>query len=103
VGEGVLLRVGSGHELKAAYKDAEAHNIDYFENLFFQQTMTVRPSTLRGIKPGMRAVEKGDWKLIKYDTLDGTVRKTQLYNLKANPNEFLKEHQKKGKNGNQFS
>jgi arylsulfatase A-like enzyme len=46
-----------------------------------------------GTKPGMRCVRKGKWKLIKYDVLDGTVRETQLFNLKKNPNEFLKEHQ----------
>jgi arylsulfatase A-like enzyme len=45
-----------------------------------------------GSKPGMRSVKKGDWKLIKYDLMDGTVRKTQLFNLKENPNEFLIEH-----------
>ena len=39
-----------------------------------------------------RAVRKGDWKLIKYDVMDGTVRQTQLFNVKENPNEFLKEH-----------
>ncbi|MCF7975935.1 MAG: sulfatase-like hydrolase/transferase [Phycisphaerae bacterium] len=46
-----------------------------------------------GTKPGMRSVRKGDWKLIKYDVLQGTVRETQLFNLKDNPHEFLKEHQ----------
>jgi choline-sulfatase len=50
-----------------------------------------------GTKPGIRAVRKGDWKLIKYDTMDGAIRETQLFNLKANPNEFLMEHGKKGK------
>ncbi|MEO0414300.1 MAG: sulfatase-like hydrolase/transferase [Verrucomicrobiota bacterium] len=45
-----------------------------------------------GTKPGMRSVRMGDWKLIKYDTLDGEVRKTQLFNLKDNPHEFLQEH-----------
>jgi choline-sulfatase len=45
-----------------------------------------------GTKPGMRSVRKGDWKLIKYDTLDGQVRETQLFNLKDNPNELLIEH-----------
>ena len=49
-----------------------------------------------GTKPGMRSVKKGDWKLIKYDVMDGAVRETQLFNLKANPNEFLPEHQKTG-------
>ena len=48
-----------------------------------------------GTKPGMRAVRKGDWKLIKYDVLNGEVRKTQLFNLKNNPNELLLEHHKK--------
>lgn len=45
-----------------------------------------------GTKPGMRSVRKGDWKLIKYDVMDGKVRKTQLFNLKDNPDELLKEH-----------
>mgnify|MGYP000170677503 FL=1 len=48
-----------------------------------------------GTKPGMRSVRKGDWKLIKYDTMDGTVRKTQLFNLKENPEELLAEHHHK--------
>jgi choline-sulfatase len=45
-----------------------------------------------GTKPGMRSVRRGDWKLIKYDVLDGKVRRTQLFNLKENPDEFLDEH-----------
>ncbi len=45
-----------------------------------------------GTKPGMRAVRWGDWKLIKYDTLEGQVRETQLFNLAQNPHEFLMEH-----------
>lgn len=45
-----------------------------------------------GTKPGMRCVKKGDWKLIKYDVLDGTVRRTQLFNLAENPHELLEEH-----------
>jgi len=49
-----------------------------------------------GTKPGIRSVKKGDWKLIKYDTMDGEVRETQLFNLAANPNEYLPEHQMKG-------
>jgi arylsulfatase A-like enzyme len=47
-----------------------------------------------GTKPGMRCVKKGDWKLIKYDMMDGDVRKTQLFNLAENPHEFLPEHGK---------
>jgi len=39
-------------------------------------------------------VKNGDWKLIKYDTLDGGVHETQLFNLAENPNEFLPEHGK---------
>ena len=45
-----------------------------------------------GTKPGMRSVKKGDWKLIKWDVLDGTVRETQLFNLKDNPHEFIAQH-----------
>ncbi|NNE92196.1 MAG: sulfatase-like hydrolase/transferase [Verrucomicrobiales bacterium] len=42
-----------------------------------------------GTKPGMRAVKKGDWKLVKFDVMDGEVRETQLFNLAENPHEFL--------------
>ncbi|WP_282124524.1 sulfatase-like hydrolase/transferase [Algibacter mikhailovii] len=49
-----------------------------------------------GTKPGMRTVKKGDWKLIKYDVLDGKVRETQLFNLAENPNEYLPEHGRLG-------
>jgi choline-sulfatase len=45
-----------------------------------------------GTKPGMRCVKQGDWKLIKYDVLDGAVHETQLFNLSDNPHELLKEH-----------
>jgi len=45
-----------------------------------------------GTKPGMRSVRKGDWKLIKYDVLEGKVRETQLFNLAKNPNELLEQH-----------
>ncbi len=48
-----------------------------------------------GTRPGMRCVKKGDWKLIKYDVLDGKVRETQLFNLAENPHEFLPEHGRK--------
>lgn len=47
-----------------------------------------------GTKPGQRAVRKGDWKLIKYDALDGKVRETQLFNLAKNPHEYLAEHKR---------
>lgn len=49
-----------------------------------------------GTKPGIRSVKKGDWKLIKYDTMDGEIRETQLFNLAENPNEYLVEHGKAG-------
>ncbi|WP_341224506.1 sulfatase-like hydrolase/transferase [uncultured Arcticibacterium sp.] len=49
-----------------------------------------------GTKPGMRTVKSGDWKLIKYDVMDGAVRETQLFNLAENPNEYLPEHKKSG-------
>ena len=45
-----------------------------------------------GTKPGMRSVRKGDWKLIKYDVMDGQVRETQLFNLAQNPHEFIQQH-----------
>lgn len=45
-----------------------------------------------GTKPGMRCVRQGDWKLIKYDTLNGEVHQTQLFNLRDNPDELLGEH-----------
>ncbi len=45
-----------------------------------------------GTKPGMRSVKQGDWKLIKYDVMDGSVRETQLFNLQDNSEEFLAEH-----------
>ena len=47
-----------------------------------------------GTKPGMRCVKKGDWKLIKYDVMDGAVQETQLFNLQENPHEFLEQHHK---------
>ena len=45
-----------------------------------------------GTKPGMRSVKQGDWKLVKFDVLGGTVRETQLFNLRENPHEFLEQH-----------
>ena len=72
------------------------------EGLSFRPVMEGRKPVVRdvlygvycgGTKPGMRCVRKGDWKLIKYDVLDGTVRETQLFNLAENPDEFLPQHQ----------
>ncbi|MEO2093822.1 MAG: sulfatase/phosphatase domain-containing protein, partial [bacterium] len=45
-----------------------------------------------GTKPGMRCVRRGDWKLIKYDTLGGKVHETQLFDLSRNPSELIEEH-----------
>ena len=45
-----------------------------------------------GTKPGMRSVKHGDWKLVKFDVLGGTVRETQLFNLRDNPHELLEQH-----------
>lgn len=72
------------------------------EGLSFRPVLEGKKQTVRdvlygvyngGTKPGMRCVKKGDWKLIKYDVMNGEVRKTQLFNLAKNPNEFLSEHQ----------
>jgi arylsulfatase A-like enzyme len=73
------------------------------EGTSFKPVLTGDKKTIRdtlfgvyagGTKPGMRSVKKGDWKLVKFDVLDGQVRETQLFNLKENPNEFLPEHRK---------
>ena len=71
------------------------------EGISFRSVLEGQRSTIRdvlfgvycgGSKPGMRSVRKGDWKLIQYDVLDGTVRKQQLFNLAENPNEYLVNH-----------
>jgi arylsulfatase A-like enzyme len=75
------------------------------DGISFKPVLTGEKNTVRevmyglycgGSKPGMRCVKKGDWKLIKYDLMDGTIRKTQLFNLGENPNEYLPEHHKSG-------
>lgn len=74
---------------------------DTVQGLSLKPVLTGEQQTVRdvlygcycgGTKPGMRSVRKGDWKLIKYDTMNGEVRKTQLFNLAENPDEFLIEH-----------
>lgn len=74
---------------------------DTIEGSSFRPVLEGKMETIRdvlygvytgGTKPGMRAVRKGDWKLIKYDVLDGTVRETQLFNLADNPHELLSDH-----------
>jgi len=56
-----------------------------------------------GTKPGMRSVKKGDWKLIKYDVMDGSIRETQLFNLAENPHEYLPEHKRPGEMENNLA
>ncbi len=77
---------------------------DTVEGTSFKPVLEGKKETIRdtlygvytgGTKPGMRSVKQGDWKLIKYDVMNGTVQKTQLFNLKDNPNEFLAEHKRK--------
>lgn len=67
-----------------------------FKSILFGEKETVRDEIYAvysgGTKPGVRSVRKGDWKLVKYDVMQGKVRKTQLFNLKDNPHELLKEH-----------
>ena len=71
------------------------------EGLSFKPVLEGKQDTVRevlygaycgGTKPGMRCVKQGDWKLIKYDLMNGDVRETQLFNLKDNPLEFIGEH-----------
>jgi arylsulfatase A-like enzyme len=71
------------------------------EGTSFRPVLTGEKDTIRdvlygvyngGTKPGMRSVRQGDWKLIAYDVLDGTVRERQLFNLRENPHELLAEH-----------
>jgi arylsulfatase A-like enzyme len=70
----------------------------------FKSVLTGEKETIRdvmygvycgGTKPGIRCVKKGDWKLIKWDVMDGTIQKTQLFNLAQNPYELLEEHHSK--------
>jgi arylsulfatase A-like enzyme len=71
------------------------------EGLSFRPVLDGKKDTVRdvlygvycgGTKPGMRSVKKGDWKLIEYDVMDGSVREKQLFNLAENPNELLPQH-----------
>jgi arylsulfatase A-like enzyme len=48
-----------------------------------------------GASPGMRAVRRGDWKLVKYESPQGGLH-TQLFNLRDNPLELLAEHHATG-------
>ena len=71
------------------------------EGLSFKPVLTGQQSSVRDVlygvyngggRPGMRAVRKGDWKLIEYDAPGSAVRATQLFNLASNPDELLREH-----------
>lgn len=71
------------------------------EGLSFKSVLLGRQPTIRdtlygvycgGLKPGMRCVRQGDWKMIRYESADGKIRETQLFNLKDNPDELLAEH-----------
>ncbi|MBT3467724.1 MAG: sulfatase-like hydrolase/transferase [Opitutae bacterium] len=71
------------------------------EGISFKPVLMGKKETIRdvlygvycgGTKPGMRCVRKGDWKLIKYDVMDGKVRETQLFNLKENPHEYIRQN-----------
>lgn len=76
----------------------ESNEGESFKSVLTGEGKTVRDTLYGaytgGTKPGIRCVKNGDWKLIKYDTLDGAVHETQLFNLAENPNEFLLEHGK---------
>ena len=45
-----------------------------------------------GGRPGSRCVKKGNWKLTQYEVTKTGVKHTQLFNLKENPHEFIREH-----------
>ena len=71
------------------------------DGLSFKPVLLGKEETIRdvmygvycgGTKPGMRSVKRGEWKLIKYDVLEGEVQETQLFNLNENPDEFLIQH-----------
>lgn len=71
------------------------------EGISFRPVLEGRRDTVRdvlygvysgGTLPGMRCVKQGDWKLIKYDVMDGQVRETQLFNLAENPQEYVEQH-----------
>ena len=67
-----------------------------FKPVLFGEKRTIR-ETLYGVysgggKPGIRSVKRGDWKLIEYQSGATGARETQLFNLKENPHEFLREH-----------
>ena len=71
------------------------------EGISFKPVLLGKKETVRdalygvycgGGRPGTRCVKQGDWKLTKYQVEKTGVRHTQLFNLKENPHEFIKEH-----------
>lgn len=71
------------------------------EGLSFRPVLEGKSKTMRdvlygayagGAKPGMRCVKQGEWKLIEYESADGTAKHVQLFNLAENPQELLPEH-----------
>ncbi len=71
------------------------------EGISFKPVLEGKKETVRDIlygvycgggRPGTRCVKQGDWKLTKYQVEKTGVRHTQLFNLKENPHEFIKEH-----------
>ncbi len=71
------------------------------EGTSFKPVLQGKQSTVRdvlygvysgGAKPGIRAVKKGDWKLIQYESTEEGAREIQLFNLAENPHELLREH-----------
>ena len=71
------------------------------EGISFKPVLEGKQPTIRdvlygvysgGTTPGMRCVKQGDWKLIKYDVMQGQVRETQLFNLADNPYELIEQH-----------
>jgi len=70
------------------------------EGISFKPVLTGKEDAVRetlygvysgGGKPGIRAVKKGDWKLLKYDSPSTGTQQTQLFNLAENPHEFIQE------------
>jgi len=67
-----------------------------FKPVLMSQTRSIR-DTVYGVfcaetRPGLRSVRNGNWKLIKYDVMNGQHRVTQLFNLAENPHEFIEQH-----------
>lgn len=72
------------------------------EGISIAPVLTGKQQTVRDVlygvfcaetRPGLRSVRKGDWKLIKYDVMDGAYHVTQLFNLRENPYELIEAHQ----------